>query len=96
MGGPRVTDEAIERIYQLSDAGCSQTQIPAIICKEFGRTSLERTTVYRLLKKRPLTSSKPCVRRLYHRFEFTPVLSDRGYPIAWQERCQDCGEIKTE
>ena len=48
----QLTHEELDRLYQLDDDGHSHKEIADIICREFHRETLDRSTIYRRLKQR--------------------------------------------
>lgn len=47
-----LTSNELARLYELHDAGSTQKEIANTICGQFGRQTLDRTTIFRRLKLR--------------------------------------------
>lgn len=48
----KLTHEELNRLYQLNDDGYFQKEMSDVICREFDRETLDRSTIYRHLKAR--------------------------------------------
>ena len=66
----KLTREELDRLFQLNDDGYSYKEIADIICREFNRETLDRTTIYRHLKNRL---------KLKKAAKITESFCDRGY-----------------
>lgn len=67
-----LTHEELDRLYQLNDQGYFQKEVSEIICREFNRETMDRTTIYRRLKQR--TKKKEVS-------AFTPSFCGRGHHL---------------
>ena len=50
--GRRLSDEEIECVYALRDAGSSNKEIANAVCERYSRETLDRSTIQRLLRRR--------------------------------------------
>ena len=51
--GRRLSDEEIELVYALRDADRSNKEIADAVCEKYSRLTLDRSTIQRLLRRRP-------------------------------------------
>ena len=52
--GRRLSDEEIELVYALRDADRSNKEIADAVCEKYSRLTLDRSTIQRLLRRRPV------------------------------------------
>ncbi len=53
----QLNHQEVDRLYQLDDGRQSQKEISDIICREFNRETLDRSTIRRHLKNRDVVES---------------------------------------
>jgi len=68
----QTSQEEKYRIFELDQAGCSQKEIPDLICKEFNRETLDRSTIRRILGSEKHRNSWHLNRALKKRLPTTP------------------------
>lgn len=83
----RLTRDELERLFQLDDEGRSYKEMADIICEEFNRETLDRSTIYRHLKSRlsgkKMTSlTEGFCDRGYHSWVVEPLMSSTTIPNA--------------
>ena len=76
----KLTRQESDRLYQLDDERHSQKEISDIICREFNRETLDRSTIRRHLKNRaalgsPLPNASQFCDRGYHSWIVETIVS---------------------
>ena len=82
-----LTHKELGRLFQLNDEGTSYKEMADVICREFGRETLDRTTIYRKLKsrlnrKKAAKITESFCDRGYHSWVLEPLVSRTKIPSA--------------